>query len=204
MRPFTTLEAPARSLPLANVDTDQIIPARFMRRPRAEGYGDFLLHDLRFTPEGTPRPEFPLNAAGACEILIADRNFGCGSSREAAVYALADFGIRAVLAPSFGDIFASNAIKNGLLPAQVSEADIESLREAGPEALARGVRIDLAAQTVLVGNRQVSFAIDPVWKKQLLNGWDDLDLTLNEAGAIAAFQTADARARPWMQPADKG
>ena len=115
MRPFIALSARACPFPYANVDTDQLIPARFMRRPRTEGYGPFLLHDLRRRADGELDPDFPVNAeayAGA-EILVARRNFGCGSSREAAVYALADFGFRAVIAPSFGDIFSSSAVKNG-------------------------------------------------------------------------------------------
>ena len=128
MKPFTKIETPAIPLPLANVDTDQIIPARFMTRSRAEGYGRCLLHDFRFDANGAPRNN-PLDdprRAGAA-VLIARRNFGCGSSREAAVYALADFGLCCVVAPSFGDIFASNAVKNGLLPARVSSEDAEAL-----------------------------------------------------------------------------
>jgi len=123
MQPFRQVEAPGAALPLANVDTDQLIPARFMKRPRSEGYGGFLLHDLRFDPEGAARPDAVLADAEERRpaVLVARRNFGCGSSREAAVYALADFGIRCVVAPSFGDIFASNAVKNGVLPARVSE-----------------------------------------------------------------------------------
>ena len=129
MQPFTRLTATACPLPLASVDTDQLIPARFMKRSRAEGYGGHLLYDLRFDADGRPRTGFPLNDprwAGA-QILVARRNFGAGSSREAAVYALVDFGIRCVVAPSFGDIFASNAVNNGLLPARVGEADAEAL-----------------------------------------------------------------------------
>lgn len=190
MRPFTQETAAMLRLPVANVDTDQLIPARFMKEPRKpEGYGRFLLHDL--VAEGTaPAPE-----AGQA-ILVARRNFGCGSSREAAVYALADFGFRAVIAPSFGDIFASNCVKNGVVPATVSEADAETLLASGPLP----VTVDLTAQTVTCGNVVVPFAIDPVWRTQLLNGWDDIDLTLAEAGAIAAFGTRDGTARPWAAP----
>jgi 3-isopropylmalate/(R)-2-methylmalate dehydratase small subunit len=123
MERFTALETKAITLPQANIDTDQLIPARFLKHPRSEGYGRFLLHDLRRDASGSPRDnpiDHPTRAGAA--LLIARRNFGCGSSREGAVYALADFGVRCVAAPSFGDIFASNAVKNGLLPAQVSEA----------------------------------------------------------------------------------
>jgi 3-isopropylmalate/(R)-2-methylmalate dehydratase small subunit len=206
MRPFTTLTAPACKLAIANIDTDQLIPARFIRRPRAEGYGNFLLHDLRFDTSGTMRPDFPLNdpKTSGCEAMLAGRNFGCGSSREAAVYALADYGIRAVIAPSFGDIFASNAVKNGVLPAQISELDAQALFEADELAGPRPITIDLATQTITCGNLVVPFAIDAVWKKQLINGWDDIDMTRSEAAAIARFTEQDERRRPWMKPVRGG
>lgn len=190
MRPFTRETAAMLRLPVANVDTDQLIPARFMKEPRKpEGYGRFLLRDL-MAAATAPAPE-----AGQT-ILVARRNFGCGSSREAAVYALADFGFRVVIAPSFGDIFASNCVKNGVLPATVSEADAEALLASGPLP----VTVDLAAQTIACGNIVVPFAIDPVWRTQLLNGWDDIDLTLAEGDAIAAFIARDGAARPWAAP----
>jgi 3-isopropylmalate/(R)-2-methylmalate dehydratase small subunit len=202
MTPFTTLIARACPLPLANIDTDQLIPARFMKRPRSEGYGGFLLHDMRFDAEGRKKPESLLDQpqwAGA-QVLIARRNFGSGSSREAAVYAVADFGFRCVLAPSFGDIFASNAVKNGVLPARVSESDAEMLLAHPLIVAGETIMIDLAAQTIAVGNSLVSFAIDPVWKTQLLHGWDDIDMTRSYAEAIAAFLDQDAVSRPWASP----
>ena len=189
MKPFARETAAVLRLPVANVDTDQLIPARFMKEPRRpEGYGRFLLHDLA-AEGGIPAP------AARQAILVARRNFGCGSSREAAVYALADFGFRAVIAPSFGDIFASNCVKNGLLPATVSEADAEALLAGALPAT-----VDLAAQTIACGNLVIPFAVDPVWRTQLLNGWDDIDLTLAEAEAIAAFTARDGAARPWAPP----
>lgn len=201
MEPFKTLQTPAIPLALANVDTDQLIPARFLNRSRSQGYGACLLHDVRRDPSGALRenPVDDVRRAGAA-VLIARRNFGCGSSREAAVYALADFGIRCVVAPSFGDIFASNAVKNGLLPARVSEADAEAL--LGSEAVMRGdaVRVDLIAQTISAGNRVAPFTLDPVWKVQLINGWDDLDLTLAEQSHIDQFREQDQTARPWATP----
>ena len=202
MRPFTTLTAIACKLANANLDTDQLIPARFMRRPRTEGYGNFLLHDLRFDTDGAARPEFPLNdpKSTGCEIILAGRNFGCGSSREAAVYALADYGIRVVIASSFGDIFASNAVKNGVLPAQISEQDAQALFHADELVGPRPIAVDLSAQTINSGNLVVPFTIDPVWKKQLLNGWDDIDMTRSEAATIARFTQRDERQRPWMKP----
>jgi 3-isopropylmalate/(R)-2-methylmalate dehydratase small subunit len=202
MRPFTTLTALACKLSNANIDTDQLIPARFMRRPRTEGYGNFLFYDLRFDADGALRPEFPLNdpRTSGCGVILAGRNFGCGSSREAAVYALADYGIRVVIASSFGDIFASNAVKNGVLPAQISEEDSQALFHANELVGPRPVAIDLVAQTITSGNLVVPFVIDPVWKKQLLNGWDDIDMTRSEAATIARFTEQDVRRRPWMKP----
>jgi 3-isopropylmalate/(R)-2-methylmalate dehydratase small subunit len=202
MEPFKTLETPAIALPLANIDTDQIIPARFLNRPRSEGYGSCLLHDLRRDERGAPRdnPIDDPRRAGAA-LLIARRNFGCGSSREAAVYALVDFGIRCVIAPSFGDIFASNAVKNGLLPAKVSEADAEALLASHAVVEGHPIRVDLASQTISAGNWAAPFTLDPVWKIQLLNGWDDLDLTLAEQPQIDRFRAEDAKARPWATPA---
>ncbi len=202
MRPFVSLTARACPLPLANIDTDQLIPARFMRRPRAEGYGPFLLHDLRRTADGALDPSFPLNAEAyrGAEILVARRNFGGGSSREAAVYALVDHGFRAVVAPSFGDIFSSSAVKNGLLPARVSEAEAEALLAGIAAEEIGALTLDLGAQTLSAGSRVIGFDIDPVWRRQLLNGWDDIDLTLAEAPALAAFRVRDEAARPWARP----
>ena len=194
MERFTRLETKAIGLPQANVDTDQLIPARFLKRPRSEGYGPFLLHHLRRDASGALRDN-PLDHPGraGAALLIARRNFGCGSSREAAVYALRDFGIRCVAAPSFGDIFASNAAKNGLLPAEVSEADAEALLASQAVADGGEVRVDLFAQTIAAGNRVASFTIDPVWKIQLLNGWDDIDLTLAEKVHIDRFRAKTPR-----------
>ncbi|HEY8381852.1 MAG TPA: 3-isopropylmalate dehydratase small subunit [Microvirga sp.] len=201
MEPFRTLSAPACGLPVANIDTDQLIPARFMKRSRSEGYGSYLLHDMRFGSDGAVRPDFPLNHPGAAgaRILVARRNFGAGSSREAAVYALVDFGIRCVIAPSFGDIFASNAVNNGLLPARVEETDAEALLERLAAEPGEAV-VDLDNQRIVAGNLSVAFKVDPVCRLKLLNGWDDIDLTLAQADAIAAFTERDREARPWATP----
>ena len=203
MKPLSTVSGAACPLGLASVDTDQLIPARFMKRPRSEGYGGFLLHDLRRDEAGAEKPDFPLNRPGWREapVLVARRNFGSGSSREAAVYALADHGIRVVLAPTFGDIFASNAVKNGLLPAALDEAAIEELLAAIVATPGLAVTVDLAAKTVSWGNRALEFAIDPVWREQLLNGWDDIDVTRSFAAEVARFRDADATERPWARPA---
>jgi 3-isopropylmalate/(R)-2-methylmalate dehydratase small subunit len=199
---FTTLSSIACPLGLENVDTDQLIPARFMSRPRNAGYGGYLLHDLRFNADGSSRT-FVLDDAvyAGAKILISRRNFGTGSSREAAVYALWDFGIRCVIAPSFGDIFASNAVKNGLLPAQVSELDAEALLEACAAPPAEIVTVDLEAATIRAGGTSRPFLIDSVRRQQLLNGWDDLDLTLQHRDAIDRFRTLHHEERPWAVPA---
>ena len=199
---LTTIEAPACPLGLEHVDTDQLIPARFMQTPRAMGYGGFLLHDLRRDGAGGLRPDLAVNDPryAHAQVMIGRANFGCGSSREAAVYVLADAGYRCVLAPSFGDIFSSNAVKNGVLPARVSAADIEMLL-ADPVVLAGGaIRVDLAAQTVSVGDKVIAFEVRADWKKQLLNGWDDVDLTRSYAEDIAAFVARDKGGRPWATP----
>ncbi len=201
MERFTRLEAFAAPLGLANVDTDQLIPARFMKRSRAEGYGQFLLHDLRFEADGSPKPGFVLSDPrhARAKVLVAGRNFGTGSSREAAVYALWDFGIRCVIAPSFGDIFASNAVKNGLLPAVMPESGVEALMEALP-GVGYAVAVDLEACTVRCGDLALAFSVDPVRRLQLLNGWDDIDLTRRHLPEIAAFREARLAAQPWTMP----
>jgi 3-isopropylmalate/(R)-2-methylmalate dehydratase small subunit len=202
MRPFVSLQARACPLPLANIDTDQLIPARYLRQPRSDNHGAFLLHDLRRRPDGELDPGFSLNdpAYEGAEIAIARRNFGCGSSREAAVYALADYGFRVIIAPSFGDIFAANAVKNGVLPAQIDEAAADTLLATLTRGNVGVLEVDLASQEIRAGVSTYTFAIDPVWKEQLLNGWDDIDLTLSESPAISAFFTRDANARPWAAP----
>jgi 3-isopropylmalate/(R)-2-methylmalate dehydratase small subunit len=201
MTPFTTLDAIACPLGLANVDTDQLIAARFMKTPRGAGYGGFLLHDLRFDADGRLRDGFALNDPryAGCGILVARRNFGTGSSREAAVYALWDHGVRCVIAPSFGDIFASNAVKNGLLPAQAEEADVETLLALLDTSEPPRLRIDLGARRITAGERAFPFEIDPVRRDQLLNGWDDIDLTERHRAAIDAYRSRRA-AVPYAFP----
>ncbi len=201
MTPFTTLTATACPLPFSGIDTDQLIPARFMKRPRAEGYGQFLLHDLRFGADGADGAAtgFPLDAPqfSGAQILVARRGFGGGSSREAAVYALVDYGIRCVIAPSFGDIHASNAVNNGVLPARVSEADAETLLSLAAET---PLTVNLEAQTITAGTTVIGFEIEPVWRTKLLNGWNDIDLTRSHQDAIAAFAAKDAATNAWKAP----
>jgi 3-isopropylmalate/(R)-2-methylmalate dehydratase small subunit len=198
MQAFTVLSALACPLPVETVDTDQLIPARFMSRPRSAGYAKYLLHDLRTGRDGASmghaldRPEY----AGA-GVLVSRRNFGAGSSREAAVYALWDFGIRCVIAPSFGDIFAANAVKNGLLPAQVSESDAETLLSIAAAEPGARMTVDLAARTIRAGNMVFPFSIDKSRRQQLLNGWDDYDLTMQHRAAINAFRARRKAQYPW-------
>jgi len=203
MEKFVHLTAKACPLPLSNLNTDQILPARYLKWPRSKGLGRVLFQDLRYDADGNERSGFPLNqpAWRDAKILVAGRNFGGGSSREAAVYALYDAGISCVIAPSFGDIFAQNAIKNGLLTAILPEADVAELTSAIAVDPDQPVSIDLEQQMISRGNRTYAFAIDPVSRNQLLNGWDDIDLTESNRDRIAAFQSADQKRRPWALPA---
>jgi 3-isopropylmalate/(R)-2-methylmalate dehydratase small subunit len=186
MEPFTTLTARAVPLDLVNVDTDRIIPARFLRQPRAAGYEKFLFHDLR---EADPafvldRPEYR-----DAQILVAAENFGCGSSREGAVWALAGAGFRAWIAPSFGDIFLENSFKNGVLAIVLPHARVAALRERLHREPAGELTIDLAAQTVrLPDGSKEAFDVDPFRKECLLAGIDEIALTLRYEGAIAAYE----------------
>jgi 3-isopropylmalate/(R)-2-methylmalate dehydratase small subunit len=203
MEKFARLVTKACPLLLANVDADQILPARFLRLPRSRELGRALFYDLRRNPEGNERPDFPLNRPiwRDARVLVAGRNFGGGSSREAAVYALYEAGIRCVVASSFGDIFAQNAVKNGLLTAVLSEADVAELGAAVAADPDMPVTVDLEQQTIARGNRSFTFSIDPVSRNQLLNGWDDVDLTDSYATRVAAFKVIDRERRPWARPA---
>jgi 3-isopropylmalate/(R)-2-methylmalate dehydratase small subunit len=193
MTPFTTLEGRAAVLDRANVDTDQIVPARFLRKPRGGGYGDFLFVDVRRAEN-----DFPVRPGDT--VIVAGDNFGCGSSREAAVYALADAGIRCVIAPSFGDIFAGNAAKNGLLTIVLPKAEVAALMARLGEG--GTLSVDLPAQTVAApGGETIAFKIDPFKKRCLVEGLDDIGLTLQYGGAMTEFEAADRARRPWAQPA---
>lgn len=202
MEKFVRLAAKACPLMIANLNTDQILPARYLKWPRSKGLGSVLFYDLRRDAEGHERADFLLNQEvyRDAKILLAGRNFGGGSSREAAVYALYDYGFRCVIAPSFGDIFAQNAVKNGLLTAVVTETDIVELAAAIPANPAQQMNVDLERQTISCANRSCAFTIDPISRNQLLNGWDDVDLTDNYRERIVAFKAKDRTARPWVMP----
>ncbi len=202
MDKFITLNAKVCPLLLPNLNTDQILPARYLKWPRARGLGSVLFHDLRRDAEGNERADFPLNQAvcSGAKILLAGRNFGGGSSREAAVYAIYDAGFRCVIAPSFGDIFAQNSFKNGLLPAIVSEDNIATLAGILVGNPQQHATVDLQQQMISCLDARFAFTIDAVGRNQLLNGWDDVNLTESYAAAIASFKAREQQRRPWARP----
>jgi 3-isopropylmalate/(R)-2-methylmalate dehydratase small subunit len=193
MEKFTTLTAIAAPLDMSNVDTDQIIPARFMRRPRDARYAQYGFHDLRFAPDGAPREDFVLNRPpfDRAGILVAARNFGVGSSREAAVYALLAMGIRCVVAESFGDIFFGNALKNGLLPVRLPDAACGALRAAAARQPGTMLTVDLerGILTDPAGTAH-AFAIPPFARDCLLRGLDEIGMTLTLLPEIERFEAA--------------
>jgi 3-isopropylmalate dehydratase small subunit len=203
MTPFTDLHAKAAPLDLANVDTDQIIPKQFLKTVDREGLAKGLFYDLRFDGDGKPRPGFVLNDpryAGA-GVLIAGENFGCGSSREHAPWALLDYGVRCVIAPSFADIFYGNCFQNGLLPIALPAHAVRALMDE-----AKGgnhvFSVDLAAQSVTSPSGRVfRFEIDPSRKEKLLKGLDSIGETLQHAPDIDAYEARQGLTQPWLQPA---
>ncbi len=199
MNGWTAHTGMAVCLDVDNIDTDQIIPARFMSQPRVDGYADFLMHDLRRDNKGTLRPDFILNQHPNASVLLAGKNFGSGSSREAAVYALLDSGIQVVIAQSFGDIFASNAINNGVLPALVSADDWQTLHSSctTPQL---DCKVDLNTSTVNMSDTSIPFVIDETWRLKLINGWDDTDLTKEYQSQIDTFRARRFEANTWAWP----
>jgi len=204
MTPFTTLTGIAAPLPLANVDTDKIIPARFLKSIARSGFGKNLFHTLRFNEDGSEKPEFVLNQPGFrhSEILIAFENFGCGSSREHAPWALLDFGIRCVIAPDFADIFHGNCFKNGILPIKLSRAVCEALMDDACLGGNARLTVDLERQVVVrPSGEEIPFEVDALRKHLLLNGLDDIGQTLQHAPAIDAFEAKRRAATPWLEQA---
>lgn len=200
MDPFTTLTAVAMPVDLPNVDTDQIIPARFLGRPREE-QSPALFHDMRRMPDGALRPDFPLNQEGfaGAGIIVAERNFACGSSRENAVTVMVDNGFRAFIAPSFGDIFFGNCFQNGALPVVLPAERVAALRAALHAQPGARIAIDLAAQTVTGPDGGVDrFEIDPFRKDCLLRGVDAVTLTLGYEADIAAFEARQQDELTWL------
>lgn len=208
MKAFTRITGIAAALEGRNIDTDQIIPARFLKKERAAGYGEYLFHDLRIDTVTQAPTAFVLNQPlfQAATILVADQNFGCGSSREGAVYTLADFGFRVVLAPSFGDIFYSNCLKNGLLPIRMDSEILDSLRARITEKAAHTaqnveIAVDLETCTVQWAGlmQAITFEIDPFWRECLLKGVDEVALTLSYQEDIRAFEQKHHQSNPWLK-----
>jgi len=199
MQPFIAHTGTVAPLDRANVDTDQIIPKQFLKRIERTGFGQFLFFDWRFLPDGGLNPEFELNAASAAgaSVLLARRNFGCGSSREHAPWALADYGFRVVIAPTFADIFFNNCLQNGMLPIRLTEADVDELfrratAAAGPDRTGRyRVHVDLERCVVADDDGfSRTFTVDPFRRQCLLEGLDDIGLSLRHVDAIAAWEVA--------------
>jgi 3-isopropylmalate/(R)-2-methylmalate dehydratase small subunit len=201
MDKFATLTGIAAPLPLVNVDTDMIIPKQFLKTILRSGLGVSLFHEMRYDMDGAENPDFVLNkpAWRAAEILIAGENFGCGSSREHAPWALKDFGIRAIVAPSFADIFHANCFKNGILPVVLPQAAVDALMADAEKGANARIGIDLENQTVTgADGTEYRFEIDPFRKRCLMEGLDDIGLTMEKAADIDAFETRRAAAQPWL------
>ena len=201
MTPFRKLTGIAAPLRMINVDTDRIIPKQFLKTIRRTGLGANLFNDMRFAPDGAEIPDFVLNRAPwrDAEILIAGENFGCGSSREHAPWALLDFGIRCVIAPSFGDIFYNNCFKNGVLPVTLPDAAVAALMDQAEQGSNARFAVDLeACEVVPPDGAAIGFEIDPFRRHCLLEGLDDIGLTLEKAAAIDAFEAARRIDRPWL------
>lgn len=203
MKPFKTLEGLPVSIDRANIDTDAIIPKQFLRKIERTGFGQHLFHDWRFLDDaGTKEnPEFVLNQPRyrGASILIARDNFGCGSSREHAPWALEDYGFLSIIAPSFADIFYNNCFKNGMLPIVLSAAQVEELFQFVKENEGKKITVDLPSQKVsLPDGRSYGFEVDPWRKECLLNGWDDIGLTLRNEPDITKFETKQKNEMPWL------
>ena len=201
MDKFTTLTGIAAPMPLVNIDTDMIIPKQFLKTIKRSGLGVNLFDEMRYTQDGKEISEFVLNqpAYRKAEILVAGDNFGCGSSREHAPWALLDFGIRCVISTSFADIFFSNCFKNGILPVVLPQAAVDHLMDDARKGANARITVDLENQTVTASDgTSFGFEVDPFKKHCLLNGLDDIGLTLEKSASIQTFEKAAAQSRPWV------
>jgi 3-isopropylmalate/(R)-2-methylmalate dehydratase small subunit len=208
MQPFTVLTAVAAPLEIAKIDTGMILPGRYMRRHRRPGhdYGEAFLYDLRFDDNGQPRADFPTNqpAYRDAKILVTDQDFGCGSSREGAAFAVMDFGLQALVGVSFGEIFQGNCIQNGIVAVTLPEAAIHDLWRQLREKPGAEITIDLPNQTVTAPDGNLhGFDISPLRKDRLVRGIDDIDVTLEYRDAIEAFETRRRAAVPWLPTAQR-
>jgi 3-isopropylmalate/(R)-2-methylmalate dehydratase small subunit len=200
MQKFTTLTGVAAPLAMINVDTDAIIPKQFLKTIKRTGLGKHLFYELRYDEEGKERPDFVLNkpAYRTAQILVTGENFGCGSSREHAPWALADFGIRCVISTSFADIFHGNCFQNGILPIKVSKQDLDKLMDDAERGANATITVDLEKQEIRgPDGGVVTFEIDPFRRRCLLEGLDDIGLTLQSEPAIDTFEKGASAARPW-------
>ena len=201
MDKFTTLSAVAAPLPLVNVDTDMIIPKQYLKTIQRSGLGKALFDEMRHNPDGSDIPDFVLNkpAYREAKILVTGANFGCGSSREHAPWALLDFGIKCILAPSFADIFYGNCFKNGILPIALPQSEIDKLMDDAERGSNAVISIDLEKQEIRGPDGGViTFDIDPFRKQILLNGWDDIALTLRDETSIEGYEAKAKLSRPWL------
>jgi 3-isopropylmalate/(R)-2-methylmalate dehydratase small subunit len=201
MEKFTKLTGVAAPLPQINVDTDMIIPKQFLKTIKRSGLGKNLFDEMRYDDDGNEIADFVLNqpAYREAQILVAGENFGCGSSREHAPWALLDFGIRCVIAPSFADIFFNNCFKNGILPIVLPQEDVDKLMDDAERGANAVISVDLENQTITgPDGGSISFEVDAFRKHCLLNGLDDIGLTMEKAAAIDTFETQAAQARPWV------
>jgi 3-isopropylmalate/(R)-2-methylmalate dehydratase small subunit len=201
MQKFNMLTGVAAPLPMTNVDTDMIIPKQFLKTIKRTGLGKNLFDEMRFTPEGKEIPDFVLNkpAYRKAEILVSGENFGCGSSREHAPWALLDFGIRCVIAPSFADIFYNNCFKNGVLPIQLPQEQVDKLMDDANRGANAVITVDLEKQELRGPDGGiVKFDIDPFRKHCLLNGLDDIGLTQQKAPFIDTFENKNKLSQPWL------
>jgi len=201
MDKFTTLTGIAAPMPLINVDTDMIIPKQFLKTIKRSGLGVNLFDEMRYDDQGNEIPDFVLNkpAYRDAQILVAGENFGCGSSREHAPWALLDFGIRCVIAPSFADIFFNNCFKNGILPIVLPQDEVDKLMDDAERGANAVLTVDLENQTISgPDGGTIAFEVDPHRKHCLLNGLDDIGLTLEKSASIEAFEAQAAQTRPWV------
>ena len=200
MQPFLSVTGPAAPLPLANIDTDVIMPKQFLKGIDRAGLDAGALYDLRFDAAGHARPGFALNCTGwrGARFLVVGPNFGCGSSREHAVWGLMQLGIRAVLGTSFAGIFADNAANNGLLLISLAEADVAALVERAGDPERNQFTVDLGAETVTAAGLRLGFHVDPLRREALMQGLDAIGSTLQHADAIRAFQDVHLAASPWL------
>ena len=201
MEKFNTMTGIAAPMPLVNIDTDMIIPKQFLKTIKRSGLGVNLFDEMRYDRQGNEIPDFVLNqdAYRQAEIIVAGENFGCGSSREHAPWAIKDFGIRCVIAPSFADIFYNNCFKNGILPIALPPETVDVLMKDAENGANARLTVDLEAQTVTTSDGEVfSFEVDPFKKHCLMQGLDDIGLTMAKADSIDSFEAIASQARPWV------